>query len=77
MTILKKLVTLILIIIAIILTVMFTIQLFEIFIKDSSFLFFQIILVIVWGTGAIVFWIIGIGIVKSSKRSKQNDDNLN
>jgi len=71
MSISKKIFSILFILIGIILTVMFAIQLTEIFIKDNRFLFFQIILVMVWGIGAFIFWIVGLTIIKSSKRNNQ------
>lgn len=66
--------SLVLKLIAIILTVMFSIQLYEAITEDNRFLFFQIILIFVWGVGALLFWILGIVLGKSYKAGKNKQE---
>ncbi len=64
----KKLITLIPFIIAIILTGLFIMQFSELLLTDNRFVIFQIILSFVWGVGACVFWIIGFATYRISKK---------
>lgn len=73
MSISKKAISFLFIIFGSILTVLFAIQLSEIFTKDSRFLFFQILFVVVWGTGALIFWIIGLSVLRSGRVKKEDD----
>jgi len=52
------------------LTVLFVIQIYDTVSKENRFLFFQLILIFIWGIGALVLWIIGIAIGKSRKNNQ-------
>ena len=60
--------------IAIGLTVLLSIQTYEAITKDNRFLFFQIILIFIWGMGAIIFSIFGYALGKSYKNANKEKD---
>ena len=64
-------------IIASILTVMLIIQAYDAFTKESRFLFFQVILMFVWGIGALIFWIVGIAVGRTYSRQSKHLDQGN
>ncbi|AIO19584.1 hypothetical protein KQ51_01710 [Candidatus Izimaplasma bacterium HR1] len=71
---LTKIISWILLVFGATLTVVFVIQVYDMLIKDSRFLFFQIIFAFVWGVGALIFWIIGLALLRSGKRKENEND---
>ena len=71
MSTIVKVISLIFMLIGAILSVLLFIQVFEMISKKSDYLFFELIFAVVWGAGALIFWIIGIVIHKSNKKSKE------
>ena len=55
------------------LTVLLIIQTYEVFTKDNRFLFFQIILIFIWGTGAGIFWIVGFVLGRTYKARNRHE----
>ncbi len=74
MKITAKIITFVLLCIAVVLTVMLIIQVSEMFSKDSNFLFFQIIFSFVWGIGAVIFWAVGLTSLRSVRRKEKREE---